>query len=258
MANVRSLKVLDRSEVSAEEWEVRKGLAALYRLVALNGWDDMLFTHISARAPGPGNEFLINPFGMYFREMTASSLVRIDLEGNILSPTPFDINYAGFVIHSAIHAARHDANYVVHLHTNDGVAVASQRDGLLAISQRSIAVRRNLSYHDFEGVATDLAERERIVRDLGDKSSLILRNHGTLAVGPTPGAVWLAIYALEKACTEQVRALSAGPAGVLPVPEAALQRMQSNPNSKRRALVAELTWAAELRRLADLAPGYDS
>ena len=152
LAGVISLK----GKVSEEEWHARTELAALYRLVALHGWDDMIYTHISARIPGPGHEFLINPYGMLFEEITASSLVKIDLEGNILQDTPYMINPAGFTIHSAIHDAREDAKYVMHLHSDQGVAVAAQKEGLLPISQHALIVLPMLAYHDYEGIALNL------------------------------------------------------------------------------------------------------
>ena len=181
LAGVISLK----GQVSAEEWEARVELAALYRLVALHGWDDMIYTHISARIPGPDHHFLINPYGMFFEEITASSLVKIDLDGKILQETPYFINPAGFTIHSAIHAAREDARYVMHLHSDQGVAVAAQKEGLLPLSQHALIVLPRLAYHDYEGIALNLDERERLVHDIGDKTLMLLRNHGTLSVGAT-------------------------------------------------------------------------
>ncbi|HEX2815761.1 MAG TPA: class II aldolase/adducin family protein, partial [Phenylobacterium sp.] len=166
VAGVAALK----GKVSAEEWQARVDLAALYRLVALYGWDDLIYTHISARIPGPEHHFLINPYGMLFEEMTASSLVKIDLEGNILQETPYFINPAGFTIHSAIHAAREDAHYVMHLHTDQGVAVAAQKEGLLPLSQHALVILPSLAYHDYEGIALNHEEKDRLVHDLGDKS----------------------------------------------------------------------------------------
>src|SRR5271168_3348139 len=171
-----------KGKVSAGEWQTRVDLAALYRLVALYGWDDMIYTHISARLPGPEHQFLINPFGMFFGEITASSLVKIDLNGAILQETPYFINPAGFTIHSAIHAAREDAHFVMHLHSDQGVAVSAQAEGLLPLSQHALIVMPRLAYHDYEGIALNLDERERLVADLGEtKTLMLLRNHGTLA-----------------------------------------------------------------------------
>src|SRR3954469_85667 len=181
VVSVASLK----GKVSAEEWQARVDLAALYRLVALHGWDDLIYTHISARIPRAEHHFLINPYGMLFEEIPASSLVKIDLEGNILQETPSFINPAGFTIHSAIHAAREDAHFVMHLHSDDGVAVAAQAQGLMPITQHSLIVLPRLAYHDYEGIALNLDERERLVASLGDKTLMLLRNHGTLATGET-------------------------------------------------------------------------
>jgi ribulose-5-phosphate 4-epimerase/fuculose-1-phosphate aldolase len=167
-----------KDRVSPEEWAVRVDLAAAYRLVARFGWEDLVFTHISARVPNTEDEFLINPYGVFFDEITASSLVKIDLNGKKIDASPFDVNAAGFIIHSAIHAARHDARCVLHTHTVNGVAVSAQRAGLLPISQHSIFVLTSLGYHDFEGPALHDDEKPRLVADLGDNSALILRNHG--------------------------------------------------------------------------------
>src|SRR3984957_2731260 len=191
-----------KGKVSAEEWQVRVDLAALYRLVALHGWDDMIYTHISARLPGPEHQFLINPFGMFFGEITASSLVKIDLDGAILQETPYFINPAGFTIHSAIHAARDDAHVVMHLHSDQGVAVSAQKEGLLPLSQHALIILPRLAYHDYEGIALNHDERERLVADMGDKDVLLLRNHGTLAVGKTAADCWVNMYYLERSCLQ--------------------------------------------------------
>ena len=190
--DLKSIGVKER--VSAAEWKVRCDLAALYRLVARWGWDDLIFTHISARVPGPEHHFLINPYGQFFGEITASSLVKVDLEGNVVEPTDYFINPAGFTIHSAIHAAREDAKFVLHLHTDNGIAVSATKEGLLPLSQTALTVLPRLAYHEYEGIALDLGERERLVKDLGDKSLMMLWNHGTLAVGETAGQCWLGIY----------------------------------------------------------------
>ena len=175
-------------KVSAAEWEARIDLAAAYRLVALYKWDDLVFTHITLRVPDADDQFLINPYGLFFEEITASSLVKIDLAGRKIQDSPFEVNPAGFVIHSAIHAARHDARCVMHTHTLNGVAVSAQRAGLLPISQHSMFSLASLGYHDFEGPALNDDEKPRLVADLGARSSLILRNHGLLTVrrSPTP------------------------------------------------------------------------
>ena len=211
-----------KGKVDAVEWKVRVELAALYRLVAMHGWDDAIFTHISARIPGPDHHFLINPYGMFFEEITASSLVKIDLDGNILQETPYFINPAGITIHSAIHAAREDAQFVMHLHSDQGVAVAAQEEGLLPLSQHALIVAPNLAYHDYEGIALNLDERERLVADLGPtKKLMLLKNHGTLSVGATAAECWLGMFYLERACKQQVMALSAGRKHVLEAPKAA-------------------------------------
>jgi ribulose-5-phosphate 4-epimerase/fuculose-1-phosphate aldolase len=205
-ALIRSTK----GQVSAAEWAARTDLAAAYRAVAMFGWDDLVFTHISARVPGPEHHFLINPYGMMFEEITASSLVKIDLAGNKVMESPFDINPAGFTIHSAVHEAREDAQCVIHLHTIEGVAVSCQKEGLLPISQQSLYPMIGLAYHDYEGVALNPEEKARLVRDLGDRNSMILRNHGLLTCGETTADAFLFMYLLQKACEVQIRAQSGG------------------------------------------------
>lgn len=248
----------------AEEWQVRTDLAALYRLAALEGWDDLIFTHISARVPGPQHHFLINPYGLRFAEITASSLVKIDVDGAPVGTAAYGVNHAGFVIHSAIHMARADARFILHFHTDDGVAVSGQREGLLPLNQRALEVLPILAYHDFEGIAEDLSERDRIVADLGAKRAMILRNHGTLALGETPGEAWLNIFNLERACTAQIRSLSAGRGGVL-LPDMAIQAEVAaqtaaldGRHSYADRATTDLVWAAELRRLDARSPGYDA
>jgi len=196
--------------ISDEEWAIRVDLAAAYRLVAHYGWDDLIFTHLSARIPGPEHHFLLNPYNLMFEEVTASSLVKVDLNGNPVQPTPFITNPAGFTIHSAIHMARDDAQAVMHLHTPAGQAVAAHCEGLLPLTQTAMLVRGDIAYHDYEGVAVDLSERERIVADLGGKNAMIFRNHGTLALGPSVGECFVRLYFMERACQAQIMALSAG------------------------------------------------
>ena len=195
-----------RDLVSPEEWQVRVDLAAAYRLVAHYGWDDLVFTHISARVPGPEHHFLINPYGMMFEEITASSLVKVDLAGKIVMASEYSINPAGFTIHSAVHAAREDALCVMHLHTEYGIAVSAQKDGLLPISQQSLFVLASLGYHDYEGLALNEEEKPRLVADLGRKTFLILRNHGLLTVGPSVADAFLSMFLLERACRIQILA----------------------------------------------------
>lgn len=244
-----------KGKVSEEEWGARVELAALYRLVALHGWDDMIYTHISARLPGPDHHFLINPYGLYFDEITASSLVKIDLEGIILQETGYFINPAGFTIHSAIHAARDDARFVMHLHTDQGVAVSAQKEGLLPLSQHALIILPRLAYHDYEGIALNHDERERLVADLGDKEVLLLRNHGTLAVGKTAADCWVNMFYLERSCLQQVMALSGGREGLLIAPKAAQDEVRSQVS---RGIGGSLAWPGALRRLDRHSPGYDA
>ncbi|VWB87658.1 class II aldolase/adducin family protein [Burkholderia lata] len=196
--------------VSADEWQLRCDLAACYRLIALHGWSDLIFTHISARLPGSGHRFLINPYGMLFDEITASSLIVIDLDGNKLTDSPFPVNRAGFVIHSAIHSAREDAQCVLHTHTRAGAAIAALKCGVLPVSQPSTFVLSSLAYHDYEGVAIRDDEKPRLQADLGQANYLVLRNHGLLTVGPTVADAFLAMYIFETACQIQISALAAG------------------------------------------------
>jgi ribulose-5-phosphate 4-epimerase/fuculose-1-phosphate aldolase len=246
-----------KARVSAEEWQARVDLAALYRLVAHYGWDDMIFTHLSMRVPGPEHHFLINPYGLLFEEITASSLVKVDLEGTIVAPTPYFINPAGFTIHSAIHAAREDALCVMHLHTDQGVAVAAQKDGLLPLSQHALIAGPMVAYHDYEGIALNLDERERLVKDLGDKKLMILRNHGTLSVGASAAEAFMGIFYLERACAQQVMALSVGRDHVLIAPEAAQAEVRGQIGGSM-AGISRLAWPGLLRLLDRHLPGYDS
>ena len=246
-----------RGKVSEAEWKARVELAALYRLVALHGWDDAIFTHISARLPGPEHQFLINPYGLYFGEMTASALVKVDLDGNIIQETPYFINPAGFTIHSAIHAAREDAHFVMHLHTDQGVAVAAQAEGLLPLSQHALIVLPSLAYHDYEGIALNLDERERLVADMGQKNLMLLRNHGTLSAGSTAAECWMGMFYLERACKQQVMALSAGRDKVLFAPTAAQDEVKSQ-ISRGMAGIGMLAWPGALRQLDRALPGYDA
>lgn len=241
-----------RDQVSDTEWQLRVDLAALYRLVAQHGWDDFLFTHLSARIPGPEHHFLLNPLGMTFEEVTASSLVKVDLDGNKVMESPYAINAAGFTIHSAVHAAREDVCCVMHLHTDDGVAVSAQEAGLMPITQHAMQCGE-IAYHDYEGVALDLDERERIVRDLGDRQFMLLRNHGTLTVGPTICSAWMAMYYLERACTMQIRALS-GAVNMPPQGSAAKAAEQSRLLFDGTA--DPLAWPALLRKLDRIDPSY--
>ncbi len=199
-----------RGKVSDEEWAIRVDLAAAYRMVAYYGWDDLIFTHLSARIPGPDHYFLLNPYNLMFEEVTASSLVKVDMSGNPVEPSPFITNPAGFTIHSAIHMGREDAQAVMHIHTPAGQAVSAHSEGLLPLTQTAMLIRGDVAYHDYEGVAVDLSERERLVADIGDKNAMILRNHGTLTVGQSVGECFVRLYFLERACQAQIMALSAG------------------------------------------------
>lgn len=246
-----------REEVSEAEWRIRVDLAAAYRLVALCGWDDLVFTHISARVPGVEGQFLINPYGFMFEEITASSLVKVDDRGVKLEDTPFDVNPAGFVIHGAVHEARHDAGCVLHTHSLNGVAVSAQKGGVRPLSQHSIFVLSSLGYHDYEGVALRDDEKPRLVHDLGDKTHLMLRNHGLLTVGRTVADAFLSMYFFETACTIQVRALAGG-GECLAIDAAIIATAQQQAAQVTRGLGAQLTWPGLLRRLDRRLPGYDA
>ncbi len=244
-----------RDQVSEEEWQVREDLAAAYRIVDHYGWSDMVFTHLSARVPGPDEHFLLNPFGYLFNEVTASNLVKIDVAGNVVLDTGHAVNTAGFTIHSAVHMCRPDAHAVMHLHTDAGVAVASTKAGFLPLNQHAMFVYNDIAYHDWEGVALDLDERERLVADLGEHHLMILRNHGTLALGGSVASCFLRLYYLERACQIQVKAASCGE---LQMPnESAIEMMKATfGNAAAWQSVGMTAWPA-LRRLADrLDPSY--
>ncbi len=237
-----------RDQVSPEEWQTRVDLAACYRLVALYGWDDLVFTHISARVPGSDHHFLINPYGFLFEEITASSLVKVDLHGNVVLDSPYPINPAGFTIHSAIHAAREDAQCVLHVHSINGVAVSAQKNGLLPLSQQSLFALASVGYHDYEGVALNEAEKPRLVADLGEKTALILRNHGLLTCGSSIADAFLAMYILESACMIQLRA-QAGGGELIAIPDAILAGILAQAKAVTRGLGGALAWPGLLRRL---------
>lgn len=244
-----------RAQISDAEWSVRQDLAAAYRLVAHYGWDDMVFTHLSARVPGPEEHFLLNPFGHLFSEVTASNLVKVDVDGQIVLDNGHTVNAAGFTIHSAVHMHRPDAQAVMHLHTDCGVAVASMAEGFLPLTQHAMFVYHDLAYHNWEGVALNLDERERLVRDLGEKHLMLLRNHGTLTVGNSVASCFMRMYYLERACRIQVNTLSSG-APHMP-DQAAVDMMQNTFNNPQAwEGLARTGWPA-LRRLADsLDPAY--
>jgi ribulose-5-phosphate 4-epimerase/fuculose-1-phosphate aldolase len=244
-----------RDNVSAAEWQARVDLAAAYRLVALHGWDDLIFTHISARVPGPEHHFLLNAYGMMFDEVTASSLVKIDPSGNKVMESPYFINPAGFTIHSAVHAAREDALCVMHLHTDYGIAVSAQKDGLLPISQQSMFPLASLAYHDYEGLALNEEEKPRLVSDLGDKNYMILRNHGLLTIGKTAAEAFLSMYILERACRIQILAQSGG-AELHRVAEPIIGLTAKQMSAVTVGQGAELTWPGLLRKLDQIDPTY--
>jgi ribulose-5-phosphate 4-epimerase/fuculose-1-phosphate aldolase len=237
-----------RENVGASEWEQRVNLAACYRLVAHYRWDDLIFTHISARVPGPEHHFLINPYGMLFEEITASSLVKVDLNGEKVMPSAYEINPAGFTIHSAIHAAREDAKCVLHLHSLNGVAVGAQKGGVLPISQQSIFVLSSLGYHNYEGVALNEAEKPRLVADLGDRNFLMLRNHGLLTAAETVPDAFLLMYIFEATCAIQVRA-QAGGSELIAVDPRIVAGAQAAGKQVLRGAGGGLAWPGLLRML---------
>src|SRR5688500_13812246 len=244
-----------REQVSDLEWQARVDLAAAYRLAAHYGWDDLVFTHISARVPGPEHHFLINPYGMMFDEIGASSLVKVDLAGAIVSETSSIINPAGFTIHSAVHAAREDALCVMHLHTDYGIAVSAQKDGLLPISQQALFPLASLAYHDYEGLALNDAEKPRLVEDLGTKNNLILRNHGLLTIGKSAAEAFLSMYILERACRIQILAQSGG-AELVTVPQQIVSGIAAQMSAVTLGQGAALTWPGLLRKLDRVDPSY--
>jgi ribulose-5-phosphate 4-epimerase/fuculose-1-phosphate aldolase len=244
-----------QEQVSEQEWESRIDLAAAYRLVAHYGWDDLIFTHLSARVPGLEHHFLINPYGMMFEEITASSLVKVNLEGQIVMSSPYFINPAGFTIHSAVHAAREDALCVIHLHTDYGVAVSAQKNGLLPVSQQSLFALTSLAYHEYEGLALNEDEKSRLVADLGNKTNMILRNHGLLTVGKTPAEAFLAMYILERACRIQILAQSSGEK-LLTVSEPILETVAAQLSAVTVGQGAQLAWPGLLRKLDRIDPSY--
>jgi len=259
MGGMKPLEAVDipslEGKVSDEEWAIRVDLACAYRMVAHYGWDDLIFTHLSARIPGEEHHFLLNPYNLMFEEVTASSLVKVDIQGNPVEPTPFITNPAGFIIHSAIHMAREDAHAVMHLHTPQGQAVAAHGEGLLPLTQTAMLIRSDVAFHDYEGVAVDMDERERLVADLGDKNAMILRNHGTLAVGKNVGECFIRLYYLERACQAQVMALSAGDS--VSHPPQGSPEVTAQQGAIGLPLAANLlAWPALKRKAYRLDPGF--
>ncbi len=244
-----------KQQVSEQEWLMRVDLAACYRMVAQNGLDDLIFTHISARVPGPEHHFLINPYGMLFEEITASSLVKVDLNGEKVMESDFDINPAGFVIHSAVHEAREDALCVMHLHTAAGIAVSACKEGLLPLSQQSLFPLSSLSYHDYEGVALNMDEKQRLVADLGETNFMILRNHGLLTCGTTIADAFLYMYLLQCACDIQLKAQASGQA-LTPISSQILAGIQAQAKQVTRSAGGSLAWPGILRKLDRNNSGY--
>jgi ribulose-5-phosphate 4-epimerase/fuculose-1-phosphate aldolase len=242
--------------VTDAERAIRVDLAAAYRLVALYGWDDLIFTHISARIPGPEHHFLINPYGMMFEEITASSLVKIGMDGLPIGESDYPVNPAGFTIHSAVHEVREDAGCVMHLHTSDGIAVSCSAEGLKPLNQIAQLVIDELAYHDYEGVALDHDERPRLQRDLGSKTAMLLHNHGTLTVGRTCAEAFLRMYFLERACTIQVRTRMLGGADHPTAPEVIEKNAELARSGGREVLANRLVWPALLRKLDRIDPGF--
>lgn len=240
---------------SDAEWKARCDLAAAYRLVALFGWDDLVFTHISVRIPGPEHHFLINPYGWLFEEITASSLVKVDLDGQKIGNEDARVNPAGFTIHSAVHEARADAQCVMHLHTIDGVAVSCQEEGLLPINQTAMLLNGQLAYHGYEGVALDHDERPRLVADLGDSNVMILRNHGTMSAGGSVGVAFTSMYFLERACSIQIAAQAGNK---ITMPKTDVQAKVEEQSRSMAKAADMLVWPALLRRLQRENPGFDT
>jgi len=244
-----------REQVSKEEWDTRVNLAACYRLMAEFGMVEMVANHISARVPGSHNEFLINPYGMLYEEMTASCMIRIDLDGKVLfNPTDYDVNEAGYVIHSAIHAARHDVDCIIHTHTLAGMAVSAMKCGILPIAQSSMRFS-DIAYHDYEGVALRLEERERLVQNLGNREAMVLRNHGLLTVAPSIPECFNSMYRLERACQVQVTALSCNAELQLP-PNEVVKYSNEQMRSGNRRRYGLLEWPALLRKLDKVDTSY--
>lgn len=247
--------MLATAPMTREEQNIRVELAACYRLAQKNGWDELIYNHISARVPGPEHHFLINPFGLAFEEITASNLVKVDLEGRVIGTAKYPINAAGFTIHSAIHAARPEVACVIHLHTEAGMALSMLDCGLLPLTQTAMFFEGRIAFHDYEGIALDLAERERLVRDLGDRSVMILRNHGTLVAGPTVGQAFVTMFLLEKATRAQLRAMACNSKLVQPSARAVDVSARFG---RSAGSGADYAWQAMLRRLEREDASYKS
>ena len=246
---------LSNAPISEDERKTRIELAACYRLAQREGWDELIYNHISARVPGPEHHFLINPFGLAFEEVTASNLVKIDLDGKVIGDSPYPVNAAGFTIHSAVHAARPEVGCVIHLHTEAGMALSMLEGGLLPLTQTAMFFHGNIAFHDYEGIALNREERERLVRDLGDKAVMILRNHGTLVAGRSIGEAFVTMFLLEKAARAQLRAMASGGKLVEASPAAVGMTAQFG---KSGSGAAQYAWAAMVRRLDREDPSYKS
>ena len=247
--------------ITDAEWKARVNLAAAFRLVDLYGWSDMLATHLSARIPGTNEHFLINPVGIMFDEMTASCLVKVDIEGNILSDSEFGINPAGYTIHSAVHMGRMNAGCVMHTHTAAGLGVATQKTGLLPLTQMALAVIAQTAYHNYEGPAFDLDERDRLIEDLEDKNVLILRNHGLLTVGKTVAEAFVWLFRAERACRFQLSFQQAGvEATKIPkdIQDVSIERTRKAISASGHRPIGQFEWPALLRKLNRENPGYDN
>ena len=247
------------NNMTEAEHTTRVDLAAAFRLVDLYGWSDMLATHLSARIPGPDEHFLINPVGMMFEEMTASCLVKVDIDGNILSESEFGINPAGYTIHSAVHMGRKDAGCVMHTHTAAGLGVATQKSGLLPLTQMALAVIAQTGYHDYEGPAFDLRERDRLINDLASNNVLILRNHGLLTVGKTVAEAFVWLFRAERACRFQLSFQQAGvPAQEIPkqIQDISIERSKKAISASGHRPIGQFEWPALLRKLNRENPGY--
>lgn len=259
--NATAVRDLDfpslRDRVSDEEWQVRVDTAAAYRLAHLYGWaTTLIYNHISTRVPGPDHHFLLNPFGLAWNEVTASNLVKIDLEGNILDDTPYEVNKAGYTIHSAIHGAREDAICVIHTHTEAGMAVSSLEDGLMYTNQDAMMFYGHTAYHQFEGIALDLDERARLVKDLGDNRVMILRNHGLLTTGRSVAEAWVQMFFLEKCCSSQLRMLAAAAASGQMVLEPSHQVKQHTAAQYDKAGCGDKEWPSLIRELDAITTDY--
>lgn len=250
-----------RDQVSEEEWALRVDLAACHRLCVRFGWTDHVYGHITARIPGPERHYLMGPFGLFFDEITASSLVKMDRDGKVLlDETGLGYNLGGYIVHGAVHAAREDAHCIIHLHTNEGIAVSAHKDGLLPLNQDSLAILHDIAYHDYEGFALDTEERGRFVANVGKKNCVILRNHGLLTMGPNMAEAFSRMYALQKCCTMQVMTLAGGVEIVYPsqeVQDKVRDQVSGNRTTGNNLpLVTDIAWERLLRKLDQADPSY--